>query len=206
METRLVIAKELLILVEGKDDRLVLEELCKMEGCLGTVQICDYGGKDNLRSCLGDLVRDPEFETVRRIGLTRDADKSSKNANQSLQDAWGLASRILDGVGVSPPEALFFVLPGNQQTGSIEDLCLQAPNFPGVLACAHEMYRCVDTAHLPFKLDPGKAITGAYLSMMKNSGLQLGSGAGAGCWDLDSPAFAPIRQFVKAVAFGQPNP
>jgi hypothetical protein len=164
------------------------------------IEIRFYGGVSKLRPFLAALIRNAGFGKVTRIGLTRDADAGAPSALQSLHDAWGYASQTLTGFGRTPPEAFFFALPDDQTTGRIENLCLQAPVFPDILACAERMYDCAIAAAPPYAIDREKSIIAAYLSMMRRPGLELGTGAGAGCWDLKSAVFSPLREFIRSLA------
>jgi hypothetical protein len=164
------------------------------------IEIRFYGGVSKLRPFLAALIRNAGFGKVTRIGLTRDADAGAPSALQSLHDAWGYASQTLTGFGRTPPEAFFFALPDDQTTGRIENLCLQAPVFPDILACAERMYDCAIAAAPPYAIDREKSIIAAYLSMMRRPGLELGTGAGAGCWNLNSPVFSPLREFIRSIA------
>jgi len=192
--------KQRLILVEGKDDLHLIQRICGQEELAGLIEIRFYGGVSKLRPFLGALIRDAGFGKVTHIGLTRDADAGAASALQSLHDAWGYASQTLTGFGRTPPEAFFFALPDDQTIGRIENLCLQAPVFPDILACAERMYECAIAAAPPYAIDREKSIIAAYLSMMRRPGLELGTGAEAGCWNLGSPVFSPLREFIRSIA------
>jgi len=193
--------KQRLILVEGKDDLHLIQRICGQEDLAGLIEIRFYGGVSRLRPFLGVLIKDAGFGKVTHIGLTRDADDGAASALQSLHDAWGYASQTLTDFGRTPPEAFFFALPDDQTTGRIENLCLQAPAFPEILTCAKRMYDCaVAVDPQPDAIDREKSVITAYLSMMHRPGLELGTGAAAGCWDLNSAVFSPLREFIRAIA------
>jgi hypothetical protein len=195
------IRKGRIILAEGKDDSLLMGQICKQEGLADAIQVHCYSQVGKLTTFLDGFVRRPDFGKVVRIGLTRDSDEGAERALQSLQHAWVRASQTLTGIDRSPPQASFFALPDNQTKGRIENLCLEAPAFPDILACAERMYECaVAVDPQPDAIDREKSIVAAYLSMMHRPGLELGTGAEAGCWNLNSPVFSPLREFIRSIA------
>lgn len=196
---RPTVSKERVILAEGKDDSLLMEEICKEEDLAEAIEICCYSQVGKLGAFLGLLVRGAGFGRVTHVGLTRDSDHGAARALQCLQDAWRHASQALAGLGGTPPRPFFFALPDNETTGRLENLCVQAPAFPDILTCAEKMYDCA-RAVAPHAIDREKSIVAAYLSMMHRPGLELGTGAAAGCWDLTSPVFSPLREFIRSVA------
>lgn len=195
----LISEKEKIILVEGKDDALLIEAICEQEGFGDTIQLVPYSQSGKLGMVLDVLVRGPGFERVARIGLTRDSDDGAARALQSLSDAWRRTQATLRQIGTPAPECSFFAIPDNQASGRLENLCLLAASFPDVLVCAERMYECATHAS-GHAIDREKGIVAAYLSMMDRPGLELGTAAKAGCWNLHSEAFTPLRSFVKSIA------
>jgi len=195
---RPIAKKERLILVEGRNDALLVGEMCKEERLTDSVQILCYSQVGKLGGYLDVLVRDSGFELVKRIGLTRDADVGAERAIQSLKGAWTRALAALKSIGREVPECLFFAIPDNQNLGRLENLCLLSAKFPGILECAEQMYECAKRV-ASHEIDREKSIVAAYLSMMERPGLQLGTGAQAGCWDLRSAAFVSLRDFVLSI-------
>jgi hypothetical protein len=187
-----------LILVEGLDDGLLVEEMCMEEGLADQIQILCFAQSGKMRDFLDLLVRDANFGLVTHLGLTKDADNDPEAARQSLTDAWARAKRAIADIGREEPRCSVFVVPDNHQSGRLEDLCLAAPTIPKLLKCAEDMYTCAGGA-ASHKIDREKSIVAAYLSMMERPGLQIGTGAQAGCWNLRSDVFGPLRDFVKSV-------
>jgi hypothetical protein len=197
--SQLIPEKERIILVEGKDDALLIEAICGEEGFGEPVQLIRYSQRGKLGDVLDLVVRRPEFERVTRVGLTRDSDDGPASALQSMRDAWDRAQATLELIGVGAPECLFFALPDNQSSGRLENLCLLSATFPEVLRCAEEMYECARRVS-SYEIDREKGIVAAYLSMMDRPGLELGTAAKAGCWNLRSEVFTPLRDFVLSIA------
>jgi hypothetical protein len=195
----LIPEKESIILVEGKDDALLIEAICEQEGFGDSVQLVRHSQHGKLASVLDLLVRRPEFERVMRIGLTRDSDDGVASATQSMSNAWRRARQTLKQIGTPAPECHLFAIPDNRSSGRLEDLCLLSATFPEILVCAERMHECArEVSH--HDIDREKGIVAAYLSMMERPGLELGTAAKAGCWNLRSEAFAPLRSFVRLIA------
>lgn len=190
--------RDRVILVEGLDDGLLVEAICREEGLARAIQILCYSQGGKLGDFLNLLVRNANFGIVKHVGLTRDADNGKDEALKSLESAWERASKVLTSLGMDLPLCSFFALPDNQTTGRLENLCLLSPSFPQILKCAQEMYDCA-LAVATYGIDREKAIVAAYLSMMERGRLQLGTGAQAGSWNLRSEAFGPLRQFLVAL-------
>jgi hypothetical protein len=195
----LIPEKDRIILVEGKDDALLIAAICEQEGFGDSVQLVPYRQLGKLVSVLDVLARRPEFEQVTRIGLTRDSDDGAASATQSMSDAWRRTQETLKQIRVAAPKCHFFAIPDNRSSGRLENLCLLSATFPGILVCAERMHECAREAS-DHDIDREKGIVAAYLSMMDRPGLELGTAAKAGCWNLRSEAFAPLRGFVRLIA------
>jgi hypothetical protein len=195
----LIPEKGRIILVEGKDDALLIGAICELEGFGDAIQLVPYRQRGKLVGVLDLLVRRPEFEQVARIGLTRDSDDGAASATQSMSDAWRRTQGTLRQIGTPAPECHFFAIPDNMSSGRLENLCLLSATFPEILVCAERMHECAREAS-DHDIDREKGIVAAYLSMMDRPGLELGTAAKAGCWNLRSEAFAPLRDFVRLIA------
>jgi hypothetical protein len=190
--------KARIILVEGKDDELVVRTISRQERLEDRIQVLTYAQSAKLIRFLDVLVRDSGFENVVRLGLTKDADDNVAGAIQSLQIAWQTTSQTLTQLARPVPQCDWFVVPDNENPGRLEDLCLRSVTYPHILRLARVMYWC-STALVPYKMDREKSLVACYLSMMRQNGLQLGTGAQAGCFDLNSSAFTRLREFVVSV-------
>ena len=190
---------ERLLLVEGRDDDDFCQAICVKEGLQHEIEILFYREHGELSRALDVLVRQPGFERVRAIGLTRDSDNGAEAAHQSLRSAWGKAARTLDSIGKPAPAVFFFAVPNNTTKGRIEDLCLGSAALPAVLACAEQMRDCV-LRTAAYEMDREKSLVCAYLAMMERPGLRLGVGALQHYWNLDSEIIRPLRQFIREIA------
>jgi hypothetical protein len=145
------------VLCEGKEDRLVFEKVASLAGLEGLV-FEDYGGKDNLGNFLQGLKVRPDYsrKEFATLALTRDADDSFENAWRSLANT---AKQHLNtemsapGVSCEIPEPEYpqdnkiqligWVLPGPQQTGMLESLCLQSVASQPEFECLETYFKCL---------------------------------------------------------------
>src|SRR5687768_14726871 len=143
----------LLLACEGVDDEQFLIRMLAFLQIEGVV-VRRYDGKPRLPTFLLGLRDSTEFETVRALGIFRDADASARSAFQSVQyrlrrlnlPCPRRASEaitetcVFDGIvrtiGV-------FIMPDGQSSGELEDLCLQAISEDLGLVCAQEFLSCV---------------------------------------------------------------
>jgi hypothetical protein len=193
--------KPALILVEGTEDQGLVDEVARLEGLHGIIQVIRYAEVGKLGDVLDVLVRDSQFSIVQRVGLTRDADNGFEPARQSLIAAWARGQAALQLINRAEPQCFFFAFPDNKSHGRIENLCLASPRFPGILECAEQMRECA-TSVASYEIDNEKSLVAAYLSMMEQAGVSLQVGAQAGYWDLEAEVYAPLREFVRNVGGG----
>src|SRR5260370_3947735 len=189
--------KTRVIFVEGFDDLGVVKQICR-NGEFNDIQVVAYAELGTLGDYLDLFVRHDKFQLVEKVGLTKDADNNFAAAQQSLGSAWARANGILASLILPMPQHSTFVVPDNSSNGRMEDICIASPTFPAILGCAQTLLTCA-TPHATYAIDQQKAVVAGYLSMMRDAGLNLGAGAETGCWDLNSPAFTPLREFVHSV-------
>ena len=190
--------KDRIIFVEGRHDKGVVESICRQEGLDDVIQVITYAQFGKLGKFFDVFIRDPNFEVVNHIGLTKDSDTGADRVLQSLRDAWNRAGVTLQKVGSRKLQCSFFAVPDNKVAGRMEHLCLRSPIFPRILKCAKLVYLCAK--HVAnYRMDREKSLVAAYLSLMKEPGLPLERAAEAGYWDLRSEAFRSFRKFVVSV-------
>ncbi len=143
-----------LVLCEGKDDRLVMERLAQHCGLDAHLKFESYDGESNLRAFLANLKVSPEFARgeYAKILVTRDADSDYDAAWKSIQ---GSMQKVFAQTVTQPGEWIelesggkmaAWVIPGADQTGMIETLCLNAArsNDPVIFACLDPFVACLE--------------------------------------------------------------
>lgn len=142
------------LLVEGKDpcnffdafvDHLNIEEL----------QIQDFGGVDELKGFLGVMVKQSGFhDTVRMLGIVRDAETSAQGAFQSVQSSLrnarlpvpvrpGESARPGEPAGAAPAVNVL-ILPGDGDHGMLETLLCRTFADTPVDRCIDDFFRCFE--------------------------------------------------------------
>jgi hypothetical protein len=203
---------------EGRDDEQFLFRMLDHLH-IRDVDIRRYDGKLRLPTLLLGLRDSTDFESVRALGVLRDADDHAGNAFRSVADRL----RRLD--LPSPRQAAqlstgrcgidgvvrtvgVFILPGDDRSGELEDLCLQAIAGDAALDCAQEFLDCVQlrTGTACLDSDRSKARLNAWLSSRRNPSLRIGTAMATRDLPADSPAFDSIKRFLTdlAAAAGQP--
>ncbi len=167
-----------LLLVEGPDDKQFFKRLLKhmqskreIPFDLTCLKIRKFGGKNKLGAYLFELLQQPNFESVDKIWIVRDADfnesdpqravgapkRALQNANSAIDNAYRESSRdIVPPVlrdFMSPtdghPKLSFMVLPDSEKAteGSLETLLLRALRCDSMMPCVDEYLACVKKKH-----------------------------------------------------------
>ena len=196
----IVLEKEKLLLVEGTHEEKFFQRVFKKEN-INNVQILNIVGKTRFREQLEILPKMDGFFNIKSIGLVRDADENFEGAFTSLVNA-------LKNAGISHPQKAMeftdsnprvgiFITPDNQNSGSLEDLCLNSVQSDPVLSCANDYLEClkkIKNAEHPHK---AKALVQVYLAKEDDGDIHMGSASERGVWDLENSSFLPIINFVK---------
>ncbi len=85
-------------------------------------------------------------------------------------------------------------MPGNEEEGMLEDLCLKSIQDSSAVVCIDKFFECInkDTVkHL------SKAKVQVYLSTKPEIVSSLGIGARKGYWDLDNGCFKEFNSFLN---------
>lgn len=204
------------LLVEGKDQQNFFEALIRHLGLEG-IQVYDFGGINDLKSFLEAFVIRPGFGSVHSVGIIRDAETlnaeasdvkaSFKSAFQSVQDSIknaGLSAPASPGKpSDGNPAVTVLILPDNEHPGMLETLLCKTVTDTGLNRCIDEFLQCAETAEGVPIARPDKARAHAYLATRPHPHVSVGVAAQRGYWDLDHPALALVRQFLKSLG---PNP
>lgn len=125
------IEKSRVLVVEGRDEELFFTAFidnCKDKLNLPDIQILPVGGKSRLPGNLKALVKSPGFSEIISLGIVRDADEDARAAFQSVCSALrsaGLSAPPAPLVSAgSNPSVSVIILPGDNNPGMLEDLCL----------------------------------------------------------------------------------
>lgn len=196
------IVKPNLLVVEGHDDAFFFEALVKHLN-LENIQILPIGGKTKLRENLKLLTISPDFSDVSSVAIVRDADNNPTGAFRSVHDALEYANlpspqRPFELHG-RDPRVLVMILPEEEKTGSLEDLCLSSVENDAIIYCVDQHFQCLKEQEIALPRSIEKAKVQVFLGSKEESGKRLGEAAQAGYWPLDSDAFTQIRNSLYEI-------
>lgn len=146
-------AYQRLLLVEGEDDKAFFLALARHLKLDHTVQVVIYESSTKLRGSLSNLVADPHIETIRAIGIVRDADYNT-NAFDSIRSAIRHANNIRSDFRLPMPEKPdqwtdeiprvgALILPSSNLEGMLEDVVLNAYAEDPVMQCVDQYLGCL---------------------------------------------------------------
>ena len=97
------------------------------------------------------------------------------------------------------PQVGVFILPDNQRSGMLEDLCLGSVASDLALPCVDEFFDCVAKATNRQPGNLAKARIQAWLASHPEPDNRLGLAAQKGYWPWAAPAFAPLIAFLRTL-------
>jgi len=191
-----------LLVVEGEDDAGFFRSFVKHLGFTG-IQVLPIGGKTKTRENLKLLTVSPGFSEVATLVICRDADENPTGAFQSVRDSLkvvGLPTpdrpfELCDG----EPRVMIMILPEEEKTGALEDLCLSSVRDDAILYCVEQHFQCLKDQTVSLPKNIAKAKVQVFLGSKEASGKSLGVAAQAGYWPMDSNAFAGIRKCLSLI-------
>lgn len=191
------------LLVEGNDQRNFFGAMLRHMNMDG-VQIHNFGGVDELRDYVANLADSDEFsQTVKSLGIVRDAEISAESAFQSVQSALRNANMIVPNApGVKAdgsPSVSVFILPDNQSGGMLETLlCRTFENTP-MNGCIDDFLDCAGDETGERLRRPEKSRAHAYIATTPEPQVSVGVAAQRGYWNLDHAAFDGVRRFLRSL-------
>jgi len=212
------ITRDKILLVEGQDEVKFFETLLLHIGLREQIQVIEVGGKDRFIRVFPVVLLRPDFDQVRAYGIIRDADT---NHSATLDSIRGLLQkhnqpcpehdRIF--AATDKLKVGIFILPGNQETGMIESLCLQTVANHPAMACVDSLMACLPE-HLEMKPESEardstkpyhpknteKARLLAFLACLHEPTTSIGLAAQKGYWPFDHEALSDLCNFLKKLA------
>ena len=197
--------REKVILVEGKDEALLVDALLqdRFTNARSSVRVLDVGGKTLFRNRIQALRLRAERNGVqiRAFAIIRDAEENASNTWKSITNALvsshfqppsqhGAFSQARPSVGV-------FVLPDGTSPGALESLCRRSITGRPVARCVEQYLKCLDKQNAMLSKKRDKTFTHAFLASCKDPVARVGEAAQQGVWDFGQPAFAPLKSFIN---------
>lgn len=200
-------ARPFLLLVEGEDEWHLLIRLLEPVMGITTIDVRAYDGVGKLGATLKSLHEVASgFHHIRTLAIWRDAETDAKTATACVQGALRDAGfAVPDNPGEfvqGSPQVGFFILPGDDQPGSLEDICLQAVAEDPTMPCVETFLECVkvkagESEQVCLHPNDGKTRLHAYLASRREPGLKVGEAAKAQYLNLDHPAWERIKGFLR---------
>lgn len=195
------ITESRVIVVEGKDDAIILEELMKSQDISG-IQVIPSGGKDNITNFIEALLKMPEFrDTVTFLGIMQDNDtnpeREFKRINRALQHHdLPIPSNPLEVAG-EELKVCICMLPNSGTPGMLEDICLQSVGDDPAISCVDEYFDCLEKKGIDTSHARSKKKVQVYLASKNEPWRGLGNAAKDGDWNWTSEAFDIMKQMLE---------
>ena len=193
------------LLVEGNDPRNffgALVDYLKIEN----LQIQNFGGVDELKGFLGVMVKQSGFhDTVRMLGIVRDAEATAEGAFQSVQSSLRKAGLSVPDRPGEPAEAApavnVLILPGNRDPGMLETLLCRTFADTAVDRCIDDFFRCFERSEADAHIrNPDKARAQVFLATRRTPQVSVGVAAQKGYWgDFGHDVFREVRRFLSSL-------
>lgn len=193
------IRQKKLIAVEGQDEVNFFEALLE-HSRISDCEVRQVGGKRQFKDKLPALVRMSGFSEVEVLVVIRDADDDAEGAFRSIKN-------ILKKEKLKPPVQVnqfsdgspkigIFIMPGNSDTGMLEDLCLKTVEHHPAMHCVEPFMDCISELENPPN-NIAKAKAQAFLAAMPKLVNSLGLGAQKGYWNFDSRELNDLKEFIS---------
>jgi hypothetical protein len=190
------IEKPALLIGEGREEELFFCAMVNHLGLSSSIQVTQYGGKNNLQGFLAGLKAQTTFSKLSALGITRDADQDHAAALASVKTAVR-KSKLSD----TPLHVGTYILPKKDTSGALEALVIEAVSTYPNWSCVEQVMTCVsenDKAQLsPTEMD--KRRVHAWLSTLPKPDLRLGEAAQKKFIPFDHVAFNPIIRFIQSL-------
>jgi hypothetical protein len=198
-----VITHQHVVLVEGKDEAYFLAELVKRRN-LPEVQFLPYNGKDRLASLLHTLPKLPNFHIIRGLAITRDADRDSDGALQSVKSALKKAGLPVPSAELTPtsgsPVTAVLIVPGQGRLGMFEDCLLESVATNEAIPIVEEFILRIEAVRHSSLSERSKAKTRSFMAAQEPSYDLIGVCAKAGIWPLDHSAFDCFERLIRVTS------
>ncbi|MEK7273940.1 MAG: DUF3226 domain-containing protein, partial [Candidatus Desantisbacteria bacterium] len=172
------------------------------------IQIMPIGGKQKIREGIAALIKQPNFFNILSLGIIRDGDDNPSGAFASVCSA-------LENAMLPVPKAPLIIadgdlrvsvmiLPDGKRCGALEDICLKSVEEDGAIPCVEKYFQCLAKKGIHVPTDKhsvaiSKAKVHAFLASRKDPDKRLGEAAKANYWNLESPVFGLVKQFLQAL-------
>jgi hypothetical protein len=142
------IEKDKILLVEGDDEQNLFSQMLVDLGLEKNIQIFQAGGISKFEKKLGAIQLLPGFHGVNSIGIIRDADLDASAAFQNICSVVQLHGFIPPPQPLVPnagiPKITVLIIPCGQNTGMLENVCLESVCDDPVMECVDRYFQCLE--------------------------------------------------------------
>lgn len=218
MENSLVINKDKLLLVEGKDDRAAIYKLVKELG-IEDIQVAYMEGKDNSKKFIDTFaaaLKTPTSEKIyiKAFGVILDADDNNPMA--SFQKVCSILKEIKKKqiknmefeipkkcaiFTDSPTKVGVYIMPDCISSGMLETLCLKSVEDDPFYNCVeHFITEAINIKKDLDHLDKRKSM--AFIALKSKNGQKksVGDAVNEDIFNINSPAFDGIKEFLRTMS------
>ena len=191
------------IFCEGNDDLAVINGVAASIG-ITDLNVERFKGKDKLRKFLKSFQTRSVFtqNLVFSIGIVRDADEDGDDAFHSVREALlanGFNAPAQNGGCVADGIKTGILIIGPKDgKGMIEDLCLKSVADQPEFHCVDAYFSCI-AQHSGRKEFKSKAKVRVWMASHVDWEYYVGKAAEEGYWPWESPAFDPLKNFLRAL-------
>jgi hypothetical protein len=190
--------KSIVILVEGKTDKIFFEELIKFIGRESDIQVVDMKGKDKLKS----LIKFSDFSLVKILVVVQDADNDPKRAFQSIRDAlknsgFSIPSKPYE-VSDGSLKTAIIILPDENEKGDLESLIVEHLKNRLEFRCVDGFVNCVKNFNFDLK-KLSKTKLYAYISITSEPDANFDTFIKKKIIDFTNERFKKLIDFIKSL-------
>ncbi|HGP6969329.1 TPA: DUF3226 domain-containing protein [Vibrio cholerae O1] len=201
-----------IIFVEGDDDFHFLCNLLDVLGVKG-VHVSKIDGKSKLKIALKTFTLLEDFTETQSIFIMLDADESFNRTKDSI-------IRTLHEIGIAAPQehndvcmhenmkVAFFIMPGSDKNGALEDLILQHASKKAIFTHVNDFFSKVkenedsikrENPEYKYPCNEKKAKIQVYLSSNNLSDSRIGTSIKKKIIDIDDECFDEIKDFISKI-------
>ena len=197
------LSKPNLLVVEGKEDERFFAAFIKHLK-LRSVELLEMRGKTAWPAKFRAVARMSGFAGVRSVGVVRDANSDPSAAFQSvcgaLRDAGLPVPQRPLAPAINGRKVTVMIVPGDEQPGKLEHLCLKAVAGAPAVSCVDEFFGCLERRGCLLPEDDAKARVQVFVASQPGGARLLGEAAEEGIWPWDAEAFVQVKQFLQHLA------
>ncbi len=185
------ITKEYVIIVEGNDDKRLVDDLLKAEAKKNSIQVVNAQSKSNIPALLKNFSKQSGIYTLKKLAIILDADRNPSQEKLSIE-------KHIKKAGIpSNVEISFLIVPENRE-GMLEDICMNSVDSDPTKNCIDEFLTCIEPQVEELPRNASKSRFLAFMATRpKATNGTIEAALQKGYFDLTHSAFDPIRNFLK---------